>query len=47
MVRTGDPDEDLRVNLQRVTTQLEELIRIRPGQWAMFLPVWPEGQASS
>jgi lauroyl/myristoyl acyltransferase len=45
MVRTGDPDEDLRVNLQRVTTQLEELIRIQPGQWAMFLPVWPEGQS--
>jgi lauroyl/myristoyl acyltransferase len=42
MVRTGDPDEDLRINLRRVTARLEELIRIRPGQWAMFLPVWPE-----
>jgi KDO2-lipid IV(A) lauroyltransferase len=41
MVRTGDPDEELRVNLRRVTAQLEEFIRARPEQWAMFLPVWP------
>jgi len=41
MVRTGDRDEDLRVNLRRVTAWLEEFIRTRPAQWAMFVPVWP------
>lgn len=42
MVYTGDPDEDLRVNLRRVTAQLEEFIRVQPEQWAIFLPVWPK-----
>ena len=42
MVRTGDRDEDRRVNLRRVTGWLEEFIRARPEQWAMFVPVWPE-----
>ena len=42
MVRTGDRDENLRVNLRRVTGWLEEFIRARPEQWAMFVPVWPE-----
>lgn len=42
MIRTGDRDEDLRVNMRRVTAWLEEFIRARPEQWAMFVPVWPE-----
>jgi len=42
MVRTGDADEDLRVNMRRVTAWLEEFIRARPEQWGMFVPVWPE-----
>ena len=42
MVRTGDRDEDLQVNLRRVTCWMEEHIRAWPEQWAMFLPVWPE-----
>nr|HID14790.1 hypothetical protein [Anaerolineae bacterium] len=41
MIHTGDRDEDLRVNLRRVTAWLEEFIRARPEQWAMFVPVWP------
>ncbi len=41
MVRTGDRDEDLHVNLRRVTGWMEEHIRAHPQQWAMFLPVWP------
>jgi len=45
MVRTGDRDEDLRVNLRRVTAWLEEFIRSRLEQWAMFVPVWPEQPA--
>ena len=42
MVCTGDPDEDLRVNMRRVTAWLEKFIRVRPEQWGMFVPVWPE-----
>jgi len=42
MIRTGDPDEDLRVNMRRVTAWLEKFIRVRPEQWGMFVPVWPE-----
>jgi KDO2-lipid IV(A) lauroyltransferase len=42
MVRTGDADEDLRVNMRRAAAWLEKFIRIRPGQWGMFVPVWPE-----
>jgi lauroyl/myristoyl acyltransferase len=41
MTRTGDPDEDLQVNLRRVTAWLEKFIRACPEQWAMFVPVWP------
>jgi len=41
MVRTSDPDEDLHINLRRVTIWLEEFIRAWPEQWAMFVPVWP------
>jgi lauroyl/myristoyl acyltransferase len=42
MVRTGDSDEEFRLNLRRVTAQLEEFIRARPEQWSIFLPVWPD-----
>ena len=42
IVRTGDEDKDLRVNMRRAAGWLEEFIRIRPGQWGMFVPVWPE-----
>jgi lauroyl/myristoyl acyltransferase len=42
MIRTGDADEDLWVNMRRAAVWLEEFIRIRPDQWGMFVPVWPE-----
>jgi KDO2-lipid IV(A) lauroyltransferase len=42
MIYTGDADEDLRVNLRRVTASLEEAIRTKPDQWGMFVPVWPD-----
>ena len=42
MVRTGDRDEDLQVNLRRVTGWLEKFIRSWPEQWAMFMPVWQQ-----
>jgi KDO2-lipid IV(A) lauroyltransferase len=42
MVRVGGLDEDLQINMRRVTAWLERFIRIRPEQWGMFVPVWPE-----
>ena len=42
MVRTGDADQDLRVNMRRVTAWLEAFIRPLLDQWSMFVPVWPE-----
>lgn len=45
MIRTGDPHQDLQVNMRRVTACLEEYIRTWPDQWALFLPVWPPTHA--
>jgi KDO2-lipid IV(A) lauroyltransferase len=42
LVRTGDRDEDIRLNMRRVLDRLEAIIRRWPGQWLMFVPVWPE-----
>ena len=42
MTRTGNRDDDLRLNMQRVLSGLEAIIRKWPEQWQMFVPVWPE-----
>ena len=42
MTRTGNRDEELQLNMQRVLNGLEEIIRKWPEQWQMFVPVWPE-----
>jgi KDO2-lipid IV(A) lauroyltransferase len=42
MIRTGDRDEDVRLNMRRVLDLLEGVIRRWLGQWQMFVPVWPE-----
>jgi lauroyl/myristoyl acyltransferase len=42
MTRTGNRDDDLRLNMQRVLGALEAIIRNWPDQWQMFVPVWPE-----
>jgi KDO2-lipid IV(A) lauroyltransferase len=42
LIRTGDRDEDVRVNMRWVLDALEEIIRERVGQWQMFVPVWTE-----
>jgi len=39
-VQTGDREHDVAVNLRRVLTELEGLIRQHPEQWMMFVPVW-------
>ena len=42
MAHTGNRDEDLRLNMERVLNSLEAVIRSWPEQWQMFVPVWPE-----
>jgi KDO2-lipid IV(A) lauroyltransferase len=42
MTRTGNRDEELWLNMQRVLNGLEAIIRNWPEQWQMFVPVWPE-----
>lgn len=42
LVRTGDRDEEIRLNMRRVLDRLEAIILRWPGQWLMFVPVWPE-----
>jgi lauroyl/myristoyl acyltransferase len=42
MVRTGDVDQDVKLNMRRVLDALERIISRWPEQWQMFVPVWPE-----
>jgi KDO2-lipid IV(A) lauroyltransferase len=42
MVRTGDREEDVQVNMRQVLDVLESVIRRWAGQWQMYVPVWPE-----
>jgi lauroyl/myristoyl acyltransferase len=47
LVRTGDRDEDVRVNARRVLKVLERAILAHPEQWLLFVPVWPDGLQGS
>lgn len=42
MVRTGNRDEELQLNMQRILAALERIIRRWPDQWQVLVPVWPE-----
>ncbi|MGD8625150.1 MAG: hypothetical protein PVF47_08180 [Anaerolineae bacterium] len=42
MVRTGDREEEVQVNMRHTLDALENLIRRHLDQWMMFVPVWPE-----
>lgn len=43
---TGDKRGDTIALMQRIYDALEEYIRPRPEQWAMFRPFWPESDAA-
>lgn len=43
MVRTGDRERDVRLNVQRVLAQIEGFVRMAPDQWMVFTPVWSSG----
>jgi KDO2-lipid IV(A) lauroyltransferase len=40
LVRSGNIDEDVRVNAQRLIALYEEQLRSDPGQWAVLEPIW-------
>jgi KDO2-lipid IV(A) lauroyltransferase len=42
MIRTGNRQEELQLNMRRVLDALEGIIRTWPEQWQMFVPVWPD-----
>lgn len=42
MVRTGNRDEELQLNMQRILAALERIIRRWPEQWQVLVPVWPQ-----
>lgn len=42
LVRTGDRDQDVMVNLRRILDEVEAFIRERPEEWMMFTPVWKD-----
>jgi lauroyl/myristoyl acyltransferase len=42
MIRTGDHEEEVQINMRRVLDALEAIIRRWPEQWQMFVPVWPK-----
>jgi hypothetical protein len=44
---TGDKRGDTIALMQRIYDALEEFIRPRPEQWAMFRPFWPETDAEA
>ena len=41
MIRSGDRQEDIRINARRLAVVLEGHVRARPAQWMMFHPIWP------
>jgi lauroyl/myristoyl acyltransferase len=42
MLRTGDREEEVILNMRRILDSLETMIRRWIDQWLMFVPVWPE-----
>ena len=42
LIHTGDREQDVTVNIQRILVQVEDFIREKPEEWMMFLPVWQE-----
>jgi KDO2-lipid IV(A) lauroyltransferase len=45
LVRTGDNEEDLRVNAQRLLKIFEQHLLKDPGQWSVLDRIWPDDAA--
>jgi phosphatidylinositol dimannoside acyltransferase len=42
MIDTGDPVQDIQVNMRRVLDRMEAIIGRWLPQWQMYVPVWPQ-----
>ncbi|HXK34437.1 MAG TPA: lysophospholipid acyltransferase family protein [Dehalococcoidia bacterium] len=42
LVRTGNADEDLRVNTANLLAEFERHLRADPGQWSVLDRIWPD-----
>lgn len=42
--RTGNFEQDVQVNVQKVVARMEDWIRRYPEQWPMFYPIWRDGE---
>jgi KDO2-lipid IV(A) lauroyltransferase len=42
MIRTGNRERDVQMNMRNVLDALEAIIRQWPEQWQMYVPVWPK-----
>jgi KDO2-lipid IV(A) lauroyltransferase len=45
LVRTGDRDEDARLNSQALLKRFEAWLRQDPGQWSVLERIWPDAPA--
>ena len=45
--RTGNFEQDVQVNVQKVVARMEDWIRRYPEQWPMFYPIWRDGEHGS
>lgn len=41
LIKTGDRDYDVSINMHRLARQLESMIAVDPGQWAVLQRIWP------
>jgi KDO2-lipid IV(A) lauroyltransferase len=46
LVRTGDHDDDLRINTARLLALFEQHLKRDPGQWSVLDRIWPEEEAA-
>jgi lauroyl/myristoyl acyltransferase len=42
LIRTGNREEEIQLNLRQILNALERVIRSWPEQWQMFVPVWAD-----
>jgi KDO2-lipid IV(A) lauroyltransferase len=42
LIRTGDHDEDLRINTERLIRLFEVHLKRDPGQWSVLDRIWPD-----
>ncbi|MGC9522914.1 MAG: lysophospholipid acyltransferase family protein [Anaerolineae bacterium] len=42
MIRTGDRQRDVELNVARILAEIEDFVRLAPDQWMIFERVWAE-----